>query len=292
MDIEELLRLMKLFEEAGWQPLICDTQIPVVENPVRAGIPAEPGNMRTEMVSIPKALLSMLEEMMIRVKGDSMVDADVSDGDYVKLQLEKTPRSGDIVVAVIGNEVTLKVYYEDENGVRWLVAQNSEKRDVYKPIMLDGRGDEVIISGVVSEVLRQLPRISNRDIARELRAAKEAMEVNMDIPQQRISSTIKTLAKKIKVGRTWYSVYRKMVDLLIYPENDYESFCDRVRMEVPKHEHLPAPEELQRMAVGSFAKPVVKWTEFNAPVKGKRYLIYKNLADETEAMLLRGEGFE
>lgn len=292
MNQEDFLRLIEILAKAGWDPQICDAEIPIQDNPVFAGNPNETGDDHIEYIKFPKALLSWMPEMMVRVKGDSMVDAEVNDGDYVKLQYDQTPRSGDIVVAVIGQKVTLKVYYEDEDGNHWLVPQNQARRDVYKPILLDGRDEEVIICGVVSEVLRQLPRVSTRKVMNELRAAKKAMEVSTEISEARITATIRALAPKIKIARMWYAVFRKMVDRLIYKEDDYEAFCDRVALEVPLHEHLPNPVEMQRMAVGSFAKPVRKWDEKNAPVKGVRFNAYKQLAEETDAMLMTGEGLD
>lgn len=292
MTKKEFDELYALLEKGGWSPLFCDTKIPLVENPVFAGIPRETGNIPTEMVAMPKALLSMIEELMVRVKGDSMVDRDIHDGDYVKLEVERSPKSNDIVIVAIGNNVTLKVYFEDENGVRWLVAQNKERRDKYKPIMLDGRDEDVIICGVVSDVLRHLPRVSNKDIASELNAAKEAMEVSVDIPQQRISAMIRTLADRITIGRMWFAVFRAMIDLVLISEKDYQGFCDLVTCEVPKHKHLPKPSEMQRMAVNSFTRPVKKWSEINAPVVGSRFVAYKKLAEEAERMLLSGEGLD
>ena len=292
MNQEELLRLIEILTKAGWDPLICDTEIPIQDNPVFAGNPNETGNEPIEYIKFPKALLSCMSEMMVRVKGDSMVDAEVNDGDYVKLQYDQTPRSGDIVVVAIGQKVTLKVYYEDEDGNHWLVPQNQARRDIYKPILLDGRDEEVIVCGVVSEVLRQLPRISTRSVMNELRAAKKAMEVSTEISEARITATIRTMAPKIKIARMWYAVFRKMVDRLIYKEDDYVAFCDRVALEVPQHEHLPNPTELQRMAVGSFAKSVKKWNEENAPVSGARFSAYKRMAEETDAVLMTGEGLD
>ena len=292
MNQEELKKLLDLLSDAGWNPLICDTDIPIVDNPVFAGNPRETGDDAHDYIKVPRALLSWTPEMMVRVKGDSMVDAEVNDGDYVKMKLEQTARNGDIVVVAIGREVTLKVYYEDEDGNHWLVPQNKERRDIYKPILLDGRNEDIIICGVVSEVLRQLPRVSTKDVMKELREAKKSLEVSKDIPETRISATIRALALEIKIARRWYAVFRKMVDRLIYEEDDFESFCKRVELEVPHHKHLPTEEEMQRMAVGSFAKAVTKWDENNAPVKGLRFKAYKRLADKTDAMLMKGEGLD
>lgn len=292
MNQEEFKKLLDLLRDAGWDPLICDTDIPIVDNPVFAGIPHETGNDTHDFIKIPRALLSWIPELMVRVKGDSMIDAEVNDGDYVRMQLEQTARSGDIVVVVIGREVTLKVYYEDEDGNHWLVPRNKDRRDIYKPILLDGRDEDIIICGVVNEVLRKLPRISTKDVMKELREAKKSLELNMAIPESRISATIRALASRITIARMWYAVFRKMVDRLIYQENDFEGFCNRVEFEVPNHKHLPSVEEMQRMAVGSFAKSVNKWDENNAPVTGSRYKAYKRLAEQTDAMLMKGEGLD
>jgi hypothetical protein len=292
MNQEEFKKLLDLLRDAGWDPLICDTDIPIVDNPVFAGIPHETGNDTHDFIKIPRALLSWIPELMVRVKGDSMIDAEVNDGDYVRMQLEQTARSGDIVVVVIGREVTLKVYYEDEDGNHWLVPRNKDRRDIYKPILLDGRDEDIIICGVVNEVLRKLPRISTKDVMKELREAKKDLEVNMAIPESRISATIRALASGITIARMWYAVFRKMVDRLIYKEDDFESFCERIELEVPHHKHLPTVEEMQRMAVGSFAKSVNKWDENNAPVTGSRYKAYKRLAEQTDAMLMKGEGLD
>ena len=63
-------------------------------------------------------------------------------------------------------------------------------------------------------------------------------------------------------------------------------------LEVPYHKHLPTPVEMQRMAVGSFAKSVRKWNKDNAPVSGVRFSAYKRLAEETDAVLMTGEGLD
>ena len=66
---------------------------------------------------------------------------------------------------------------------------------------------------------------------------------------------------------------------------DYDAFCVMVKEELPNNKHLPTRLELQRMAVGSFAKSVVFWSENDAPVKGKRFETYKMLAIKTGELL-------
>ena len=82
MDEKELREILKKLEAAGWQPQLCDTPIPVYES-VHAGNPEEPGQIPPDMVLVPRAFLSMYPESMVRVKGNSMIDRGIEDGDWV-----------------------------------------------------------------------------------------------------------------------------------------------------------------------------------------------------------------
>ena len=97
---EELREIFELLEKAGWQPQLCDTPLPAYES-VHAGNPMDPGQVPPDMILMPKAFLSMCPESMIKVKGNSMLDAGISDGDWVKMTIGQEPRDGDIVVVAI-----------------------------------------------------------------------------------------------------------------------------------------------------------------------------------------------
>ena len=99
---------------------------------------------------------------------------------------------------------------------------------------------------------------------------------------------IREAAKQIKIARMWFPVYRGMVDTLVEELGDYDGFCDRIREEVPDHQHLPSSVEMSRLAVGSFSKAVKLWIELNAPVKGKRFKAYQALG-EWVIRVLKGE---
>ncbi len=79
------------------------------------------------------------------------------------------------------------------------------------------------------------------------------------------------------------------MDELVFDENDFGSFCDMVKNVLPSHHHLPKVAEMQTMAVESFAKPVCKWEERRAPVRGKRFKVYKTLADKATMLLTMSE---
>lgn len=82
----------------------------------------------------------------LRVRGDSMIGAAILDGDTIVVQPQPTAREGQIVVALLGEEATVKRLHTEKDGV-WLMPENP----AYTPI--DGR--EASILGVVKAVLRE-----------------------------------------------------------------------------------------------------------------------------------------
>ena len=272
----EVKEILELLEKAGWQPQLCDTPVPAYES-VHAGNPMEPGQEPSDFIMMPKAFLSMCPEGMIKVQGNSMLDAGICDGDWVKMTIAQEPKDGDIVVVVIGSECTLKSYYEDDNGVRWLIPQNKAEEGKYRVIRLDDTLEKVYLCGVVKEILKALPRVSTRSLRSTLNALKAYADEEPKITEQRVNEVIRIVAADIKIGRQWYAVYK--------PMEEKNVFCKRVRKVVPRHEHLPRTDEMQTMAVESFSKPVSKWDEKKAPVKGKRYKAYKDLAERTKKLL-------
>lgn len=282
MTSEELRELFSDLQEKGLRPLLCDTEVPKFDSPVPCGEPTYCAEDIVETVLLPKELLSMHPEFMIPVKGDSMKDAGIVAGDIVKVIADVTPFDGDIVLACIDGEYTLKTYYEDEDGQRWLVPQN----DAYNPILLDG-GKMVKIYGRVKEIVKTAPRVASRLCAKAVKKMKMAMKESHEISQQQVSYTIREIAPMVTIARLWYAVYRILADYNVVEEEDFDTFINKVETEVPYHEHLPSKTELQRLAVQSFAKPVSKWRPDNAPVKGSRYKLYVSIANKTEQLLLK-----
>ena len=156
-DIKEFGNLLESLEKAGWQPQLCDTEVPRFDASVPCGNPLMCSGDLEEKVLLPRELLSMNPEFMVSVRGDSMIDAGIETGDVVKVECSVTPRDGDIVLACIDGSYTLKAYYEDDEGQQWLVPQNEN----YEPILLEEK-DNVRILGHVKEVVRQAPRVAGR----------------------------------------------------------------------------------------------------------------------------------
>lgn len=94
---------------------------------VRAGAPIEAIENDLGTIAVKKDLLRGRSAFALKVEGNSMIEAGILDGDYVVVRKQETADDGDIVVALIENEATLKRFYRDGNGVRLEPANSSMK---------------------------------------------------------------------------------------------------------------------------------------------------------------------
>ncbi|MBQ7461985.1 MAG: hypothetical protein IJS63_06980 [Bacteroidaceae bacterium] len=280
MNEQEFNELFKLLEAQGWKPMLCDTPVPFYDGRVPCGTPNDLGDVVCEMAMMPREYLPMNRVFCATVTGDSMKDANIFAGDIVVVESGVSISDGDIVLARIDGECTLKTYCEDENGMPWLVPQNAE----YDAFPLE-ESQSVYVAGRVRDIIRQAPRIKYKSCLKFINRAKARQQEPEEIPQLRISQAIREIAPTITVARQWYAVFKVMMDLDVVKMWDYDGFCSMIKEELPDGQHLPSRLELQRMAVGCFAKSVVFWTESDAPVKGKRFDAYKSLALKTKELL-------
>jgi repressor LexA len=104
-----------------------------------------------ELLPMPEQFTGRGPSFMLRVRGDSMVDAGIYDGDYVVVRQQPEADNGDVVVAGIGGgEATVKTYSRKDGRVVLTPANAT-----YEP-MVFGAGDEVTIFGKVVTVVRSL----------------------------------------------------------------------------------------------------------------------------------------
>ena len=96
---------------------------------------------------LPRDLVGDGELFMLRVSGDSMIDAAICDGDWVVVRSQADAENGEIVAALIDNEATVKTLKRRDGHV-WLMPHNP----AYAPIL----GDNATIMGKVVTVLRKL----------------------------------------------------------------------------------------------------------------------------------------
>jgi repressor LexA len=111
---------------------------------VAAGLPLLAEEQVIDTVRIDRALLNGGREVFgLKVHGDSMVDAGILSGDYIFVKKQLTASRGDIVVALIGDEATVKYYFPERDHVRFQPA-NKNMAPIYvraadfKPTMLLG----------------------------------------------------------------------------------------------------------------------------------------------------------
>lgn len=100
-----------------------------------------------ELFPLPASLVGEGDLFMLKVVGDSMIDAAICDGDYVVIRSQKDCNKGEIVAAMIDGEATVKTFTKKDGHI-WLMPANYD----YKPI----NGDNAEILGIVTAVLRSL----------------------------------------------------------------------------------------------------------------------------------------
>jgi repressor LexA len=116
---------------------------------VAAGSPIE-AISGTETIFVPEDMVGRKETYVLQVKGDSMIDEQIRDGDYVIVESRKTARDGEMVIALLeGERATLKKMYREGGGKVRLQPANAR----LKPIFVDQ--DDLQVQGVVIGVLRR-----------------------------------------------------------------------------------------------------------------------------------------
>jgi len=118
--------------------------------PLLGGVPAGPPSLASEeveeVVAVPAAAGGQRGEFLLRIKGTSMINAGILDGDLVVVHQQSTARDGDIVVALIDEEeATVKRFFKEADHIR-LQPEN----DALEPILVR----DVSIAGIVVGLLR------------------------------------------------------------------------------------------------------------------------------------------
>ncbi|MFH1512027.1 MAG: transcriptional repressor LexA [Bacillota bacterium] len=93
------------------------SSIPIVGR-VTAGVPILASENIEEYISIPNVLLGDGEHYILGVRGDSMINAGIMDGDFVVVKKQQDANNGDIVVAMIDDDATVKRFFRDGNQIR------------------------------------------------------------------------------------------------------------------------------------------------------------------------------
>ncbi len=116
---------------------------------ISCGQPAFAEENIEEYFRLPTSLVGRGEYFLLRASGDSMIEAGINDGDLVLIRQQNTASAGQIVVALIDNDTTLKRFFpEPENSRIRLHPENNSMDDFYV--------SELLIQGVATKVLKDL----------------------------------------------------------------------------------------------------------------------------------------
>jgi repressor LexA len=141
-------RAIELFDRAAdsVKSLVKPSGLPLVGQ-VAAGQPVLAEENIEDYVDVPGVAGGEDGEYLLRVRGDSMKDAGILEGDYVVVQPQDTAQDGDIVVALVGEEATVKRFFREADHVR-LQPENTSMEPI--------RSKEVRVLGRVVGLLRRV----------------------------------------------------------------------------------------------------------------------------------------
>ncbi|RJQ31123.1 MAG: transcriptional repressor LexA [Actinobacteria bacterium] len=122
------------------------TSLPLVGR-IAAGAPILAEENIDSYMPLPSEFIRGNENFILTVKGSSMIEAGIFDGDYIVVRKQPSANNGNIVVALLEDEATVKTFYREDGHIR-LQPENSSM----EPIIVSN----VVILGIVVAVLRRL----------------------------------------------------------------------------------------------------------------------------------------
>ncbi len=128
-------------------PVVGDAAMVPLVGRIAAGVPITAEQQVEEIFPLPRQLVGKGDLFMLKVSGESMIDAAICDGDWVVVRQQPNADNGDIVAAMLDNEATVKTF-KRRDGKVWLMPHNP----AFSPI----DGDHATILGKVTAVLRRV----------------------------------------------------------------------------------------------------------------------------------------
>jgi repressor LexA len=135
------------FDETGVRDAYPEPVMVPIVGRIAAGGPILAEERIEDVFPLPRQLVGEGTVFMLEVRGDSMIEAAICDGDWVVIRQQQTANNGDIVAALLDNEATVKTFKRTD-GHLWLLPHNP----AYDPI----DGDHASILGKVVAVLRRI----------------------------------------------------------------------------------------------------------------------------------------
>lgn len=279
-DIEEIIDGLR---KAGYDAVKIDDSLPLYDVKVKCGSPSELGYVQKVMMQTPSMLRDAGAEFGVTAMGESMIDCNVEEGDFLWIDTRAAINDCDVVLARLnGGEYTVKSFFRDMEDRPWLLPAN----DKYNPIALNEENSPQVIGKVARILKADVKKMPARLCQKKLNAWLKAERAKKAFTREQVIDIIRSMAGMVENVRQWYSVYKPLEDASAIDKKSYGDFVVMVREAVPEHEKLPnSGKEISCMAVQSFAKPVAEWRDGYAPVQGKRFNDYVLIAQKTMGLL-------
>lgn len=130
-------------------PRVAQVQWLPVVGEIAAGLPLDAYERREDFREVPRWMAGSPDDYILKVRGESMIDEHICDGDLVVIHPQQTARNGEIVVALLAdNGATLKTFFHEGHQIRLQPANPT------MPPIIIPRGDDCRIQGVVRAVIR------------------------------------------------------------------------------------------------------------------------------------------
>ena len=136
-----------LGEDPSGEMFKADAALVPLVGRIAAGGPITAEQNVEDVFALPRQLVGQGDLFLLKVVGESMIDAAICDGDWVVVRQQQTAQNGDIVAALLEEEATVKTF-KQRDGHTWLLPRNS----AFEPIL----GDHAVILGKVVAVLRSV----------------------------------------------------------------------------------------------------------------------------------------
>ena len=271
---DELKESFALLEKQGWNPRLCDTPVPYFDKGIPCGSPRDVYEATPDgYILVPRSLVGNDATVVARVTGDSMKDAGIEENDEIHVLLDAPVHDGDVVVACIGGECTVKAYYKDEDGSVWLVPRN----EAYSPINITEEMNAHIVGKVISH-RKPAPRASFRDMQRIVNDTRAKTKELKSYTEEEIRDMLREAYDGEMVAATdWIAVYRLLVERCGAPCS-HTSFARWVNALKPD-EFPECTRDHVRRDGDIYMRPIYEWESYRPqtePLK-RRTAIAKRL---------------
>ena len=253
------------FDRKGIKYEICDTPIPMLENKVNCGLPKDSGEqMIDDYYYVPKSAVGLHPVMDMPAQGDSMIGANIHEGDLLRMEIGAAPHDGNIVLAEVDREYTAKVYFTDDQKQKWLLPMNEK----YSPILLTA-DKEPRITGVVRRIVKDTPCVSYRECAAILNRYKKKHAQEGDV-FHRLAKVVSDGKLLFWAASAWAVVYGVARDCCDYEGTMSEFERKAETMNLPMRFDYPCSEGKVQRTISNhpyMRLHLDKWTENGASVR-------------------------